>query len=40
MYVSTVLNIPIYLTYNLLSFFNLLAPEFGIQILAHPVCKM
>jgi hypothetical protein len=20
--------------------FNLLAPEFGIQILAHPVCKM
>jgi hypothetical protein len=22
------------------SFFNLLAPEFGIQILAHPVCKI
>ena len=21
-------------------YFNLLAPEFGIQILAHPVCKM
>ena len=36
-------NAPLYprlLSATVNGYINLLAPEFGIQILAHPVCKM